>query len=120
MVEQLCKGNGFNTKKIYKDSDTSNLLRNKPQLQKALSENKDISIIVLNLDRLTRDTKETLEIINKCKENNISIYDIHGNNYLEVFDLQSKYKNSIENYMNKNNQKHRKCKEECKDTSMQL
>lgn len=91
MIRCFLEQNGKEYKKIFFDSGVSNLLKSKTNLQKILNL-KDIDIVVLSLDRLTRNSIEFQEINSICKENNIKIFGIKQNLFLsDLDDLLSLY-----------------------------
>jgi hypothetical protein len=80
----FCNSNNLKIKEIYIDYFGSNKLENKINLKKLLESNSNINVLITNLDRLSRNLNDMLDIENKCSKNKINFYDINSNKF--VFD----------------------------------
>lgn len=90
-VKAIWKANNIKTSKVYFDISTKNSLKYKINLKKLVRENKNINILILNINRLTRDTFELHELNKYCSKNNINIYDLTCKKFVfdEIFDAIS-------------------------------
>ena len=80
-MNSFCIGNK-KIKNLYVDYGPKNYLKNKPNLLRALKENKDVDIYIRHddVEELTSDLRELSKIIKECKNNNIKIYSLDGSN----------------------------------------
>jgi DNA invertase Pin-like site-specific DNA recombinase len=84
-MKEFCKVNMIDYSDVIYDLGKSNFYDNKVNLKKLIENNDNIDIIVKDFSRLGRKVEDTLIIDEKCKENNIQIYSIDNNEFLDEY-----------------------------------
>lgn len=84
-MKEFCKVNMIDYSDVIYDLGKSNFYDNKVNLKKLIENNDNIDIIVKDFSRLSRKVEDTLIIDEKCKENNIQIYSIDNNEFLDEY-----------------------------------
>jgi DNA invertase Pin-like site-specific DNA recombinase len=84
-MKEFCKVNMIDYSDVIYDLGKSNFYDNKVNLKKIIDNNDNIDIIVKDFSRLGRKVEDTLIIDEKCKENNIQIYSIDNNEFLDEY-----------------------------------
>ena len=84
-MKEFCKVNMIDYSDVIYDLGKSNFYDNKVNLKKIIENNDNIDIIVKDFSRLGRKVEDTLIIDEKCKENNIQIYSIDNNEFLDEY-----------------------------------
>lgn len=84
-MKEFCKVNMIDYSDVIYDLGKSDFYDNKVNLKKLIENNDNIDIIVKDFSRLGRKVEDTLIIDEKCKENNIQIYSIDNNEFLDEY-----------------------------------
>lgn len=84
-MKEFCKVNMIDYSDVIYDLGKSDFYDNKVNLKKLIENNDNIDIIVKDFSRLGRKVEDTLIIDEKCKENNIQIYSINNNEFLDEY-----------------------------------
>lgn len=84
-MKEFCKVNMIDYSDVIYDLGKSNFYDNKVNLKKLIENNDNIDIIVKDFSRLSRKVEDTLIIDEKCKENNIQIFSIDNNKFLDEY-----------------------------------
>lgn len=78
----FCTQCKLNTKNVYVDKCNKNILENKNNLKKLIKENRNINVVVLDFNRLSRDYMDLISLYDLCKEKDIDFYDARMGKFL--------------------------------------
>lgn len=96
MLKKYCSSWLLKPRKIYKDFGKSNYLSNKENLMELIKENSNQDVLIISIDRLSRNILEITKIEKICKMKKIRFFDVSTKQY--VFDILDNIKNVKKDY----------------------
>lgn len=79
ICQQYANQNNLNISKEYVDIGSGKKMKNLENLNKLIEENEDCTMLIVNVDRFSRNTYEGIEYLNKLKKKKIKLYSIEQN-----------------------------------------
>ena len=79
ICNEYASNNNMNISNEYSDIGSGKYMKNLTNLNKLLDENNDCTLVVVNIDRFSRNLEQGLQYLKKLKSKNITLYSIEQN-----------------------------------------